>query len=552
MDDAAPRPTPGLAVAIVGHRADRIEDPAKVKERLGEILAFVIAQLESPGGLRLVSALAEGADRIAASAALEAGISLEAVLPFPSSEYAEDFVEAGPREEFYALLARSDSVLVMDGPATARDKAYDAAGRALLDNCDLLLAVWDGQPGRGRGGTREVIAEAARRGLPIVTISPDGASTALLHWPANSGPVRLQDRLERPVEELAHLLSALVGEAALRDLDGYWLAQKGLPSRSWLYAAYPLLLRLVGQGSKRKRQAAGEPPPPIAEPALRRAFNWWDGTAICAAQAFRSAVIVNFALAALAVLLAVGSLLAGGIKWLFVLAEVTTIMLLLANAWYAGRQRWQERWLESREIAEMLRVCLLLRGVGIGRPIADDGQGSWSVRYVRAFAREARLLAVDLSDATAAFRPLREDISGQAAWNEATALRMHRAGHRIGHFGEALFLTVLAAAIGWLTLRVIDPGAAGRLTNLLTAITAGFPAVATASYGIRLILDFEGVGTRAGRMAGALRALLAEWEGTSASAASLQDFARRAADIMLGDVAAWRLLAEGRRLAIPG
>ena len=88
--------------------------------------------------------------------------------------------------------------------------------------------------------------------------------------------------------------------------------------------------------------------------------------------------------------------------------------------------------------------------------------------------------------------------------------------------------------------------------HVLTAVTAGLPALATASYGIRLILDFEGVAERARRLAWALRRLLAEWETRPPSAAGLQDFARGAADIMLGDVAAWRLLAEGRRLAIPG
>ncbi|WP_372056767.1 hypothetical protein P7L74_13995 [Tistrella mobilis] len=34
--------------------------------------------------------------------------------------------------------------------------------------------------------------------------------------------------------------------------------------------------------------------------------------------------------------------------------------------------------------------------------------------------------------------------------------------------------------------------------------------------------------------------------------AAAQERARRAADIMLGDVASWRIAAEGRTLAIPG
>jgi len=53
-------------------------------------------------------------------------------------------------------------------------------------------------------------------------------------------------------------------------------------------------------------------------------------------------------------------------------------------------------------------------------------------------------------------------------------------------------------------------------------------------------------------MAAALRGSLTGWDPTQANVAELQGAARLTADIMLGDVAAWRLLAQGRRLKIPG
>jgi hypothetical protein len=271
-----------------------------------------------------------------------------------------------------------------------------------------------------------------------------------------------------------------------------------------------------------------------------------------AAQAFRSAVIVNFALAALAVLLAAFSVLAETAKWLFVVAEVAVILLLLVNTWHAGRDRWQERWLEAREVAEMLRVTLMLRAAGIGRGIGDAGESVGGAAYVRALARAAPLPAADLSDPAAGGRALIDEVAGQAGWNEANEKRMHRAAHRIERIGESLFAAVLVAAIGWLILYLAAPDIAGRFKYALTAVTAGFPAVATASYGIRIILDFEGVAERSRRMAAALRALIARWEAGPQTAAAFQAFAGEAADIMLGDVAAWRLLAEGRRLAIPG
>ena len=536
-------------MAIVGHRAPRIVDPDAVTSRLSEVLALV----RPAGEVRLVSALAEGADRLGASMAVSAGIPLEIVLPFASDEYERDFEDEDSRSAFRELLAQATSVLVLDGAASARDRAYEGVGKALLDNCDLLVAVWDGGPGRGPGGTRDVVAEAVRRGLPVVTIDPEGKEAALLRVPgATLGPARLEDAVQAPAGGLKEVAAGLAGATLAAEVAGHWLARWRRPLLPSFHRAWPLLLRLAGAGPKRRRasDAASSPPPAPPQTRLREAFRWWDEVAIYAAQAFRSAVIVNFALAALAVVIASLSLFGGAAKWLFVLAEVIVILLLLANTWYANRQRWQERWLESRQVAEMLRVALMLRDVGIGRGIKADG--GWAAAYVAALARSAPLEAADLSDVAGAARPLIAEIEGQAGWNEATAGRMHRAGHRIERVGEILFLAVLLTAVGWLVAAMVDQAIADDFISPITAVTGGLPAIATACYGIRIILDFEGVADRARRMASALRAQLAAWEATAPSLAGLQALARGAADIMLGDVANWRLLAEGRRLAIPG
>ena len=36
---------------------------------------------------------------------------------------------------------------------SSRDEAYERAGRHVVDRADVLIALWDGQPPRGRGGT---------------------------------------------------------------------------------------------------------------------------------------------------------------------------------------------------------------------------------------------------------------------------------------------------------------------------------------------------------------------------------------------------------------
>jgi hypothetical protein len=548
---AAPHPPSGLAVAIVGHRPARIVDADRVQDQLRSILARVRAALPPSARLRLVSALAEGADRMGAAAAPEIGAALDVVLPFAPHEYEKDFDEEASRHAFRALLAQAEAVLVLDGAADARDLAYEAAGRTLLDNSDLVVAVWDGQPGRGRGGTQEVLADAARRQMPIVVVTPDGSSATVLQAEGTRDPQRLDDLWRQPIEALDHALIKIAAIApATLTAQVQWLAAAQLPPTGWVHGAYPLLLRLIGLGRKRRKGSGDETEAPRGE--LDEAFAWWDDTAVRAAQSFRSAVIINFALAALAVVLAAFSVLAGPAKWLFVIAEVATILLLLANNWHAGRSRWQERWLEAREAAEMLRVTRMLREAGIGRASASNGEQRGASAYASALARGLPIRDTDFSAVHAAGRGLVEEVTDQASWNEANAARMHKAAHRIERIGELLFAAVLVAAVGWLILYLSAPATAERLKYGLTAVTAGLPAIATASYGIRIILDFEGVAERSRHMAAALRSLLARWEASPPTVAALQAFARDAADIMLGDVAAWRLLAEARRLTIPG
>ena len=200
----------------------------------------------------------------------------------------------------------------------------------------------------------------------------------------------------------------------------------------------------------------------------------------------------------------------------------------------------------------MLRVSLMLRQVGIGRPLGDRGDGRSSVAYVLAMARSSPLDTADPASGSGVAAALIDRIESQAAWNEDNARRMHSAGHRLGRLGELLFGIVLAASVAWLVLAAFRPDQAEWTKYLLTALTAGLPAIASATYGVRLILDFEGSAERSRRMAADLRSLVAAWRSGPATASSLQALAQGAADVMLGDVAAWRLLAEARRLAVPG
>lgn len=156
-----------IAIGITGHRDYIQSDRASMA--IDEALSVIVAQYgETP--LQLLSPLAEGADRHVVWRAL-ASYSIQLIVPLPLEleAYLLDFNTPSSKAEFITLLEQADEVIQLPA-AGSRDECYLAAGMYLLDRCDVLLALWDGSPARGMGGTAQIVAEARKRELPIAWI----------------------------------------------------------------------------------------------------------------------------------------------------------------------------------------------------------------------------------------------------------------------------------------------------------------------------------------------------------------------------------------------
>ena len=154
-------------VGITGHRVL----PPRTERLVDAALRDVVAQ-HADDDLVGVSALAEGADSLFADAVLDAGGSLVVVVPARGYRSA---LPAAHRPVFDALLARATRVIALDHE-DATDEAYMDGGLRVLDEVDVLVAVWDGQPARGLGGTAQVVDAAVERHLPVTVIWPAGAT----------------------------------------------------------------------------------------------------------------------------------------------------------------------------------------------------------------------------------------------------------------------------------------------------------------------------------------------------------------------------------------
>lgn len=117
------------------------------------------------------SSLAVGADQVFANEVLSAGGAIVVVVPFP--EYADRYPAGAERQAYLALRDSARDVWVL--PRVGDDRAcYLLAGKVVVENCDRLLAVWDGEGAKGEGGTGDIVAYAVGRGKSVTWLDPYG------------------------------------------------------------------------------------------------------------------------------------------------------------------------------------------------------------------------------------------------------------------------------------------------------------------------------------------------------------------------------------------
>lgn len=152
-------------IGFSGHR--ELGDPAVVTEAISAALDRVAARR---GPLAVVCSAASGADTLFLEAVSRRSLPFFLLLPFRRARFQQDFA---PRDwqRVQPLLERALHVEEL-GETETPEEAYLETGVRVADRCDILLAVWDGQPARGRGGTAEVVAYARELGKPLILIDP--------------------------------------------------------------------------------------------------------------------------------------------------------------------------------------------------------------------------------------------------------------------------------------------------------------------------------------------------------------------------------------------
>jgi len=151
-----------LVFSITGHMDIKKSSVDAVRSHLVQFFKEVKDEYSNTR-IILISPLAEGGDRIAAEAALEAEVELMLVFPMEKKIYEATF--SGGEEsvlEFNRLFScASNKECPIILPLTGMNddiSQYRALGRFLVSNSHVLVAIWDGIAYKPNGGVSDVVA----------------------------------------------------------------------------------------------------------------------------------------------------------------------------------------------------------------------------------------------------------------------------------------------------------------------------------------------------------------------------------------------------------
>jgi hypothetical protein len=437
-----------LRVGITGHRV--LQSPDEVRRKIRYALSTMCARLsddDRPAAVTIVSALAEGADRLAVHVALETPRTrLEVVLPLEPADYEKDFHGAESIAEFRKLCERGSARVVS---TAERPFAYRDAGRAVVDNVDVMLAVVDQDAGDNIGGTVDTVSYARNRGVPVVLIDPAG-----------------EDHPEVP---------------ALKTESSTFNAMKVSPTKfqKHLQANYEILLG--GDTNDRDLAAIGEW---IVGPFTRA-----DLLALRFQSYYYRLGAAIFSLAALAVCAGIGQLIFFSDEPTWLWLEVACIVAGLCCYLTGSKLQVSDRWLTYRSLAERFRTSVYLARAAIGeypepvrersgREVIAEG---WVVETARDVWRARPNVVVDESDVPILRALLAEQwMSGQIRYHQGAERKQRRRERQI--HGLTLVAVLFALVVGVLhASHLVGHGDLGDLLSL-----AGFavPLAAAALNGI--------------------------------------------------------------------
>lgn len=369
-----------LLVAVTGHRDLLAGETGGIRERVRGFLSELARNCPARR-VTVLSALAEGADRLVAEEALALGLDLVVPLPMPRALYVEDFASAASRDAFEALCARAVEILELplargnrpgdiEAHGPARDRQYAALGVYLCAHCHVLLALWDGKPSERLGGTAQVVRFLHDDVMPGYT---------------DHRSVSHQAMLDDESDLVYHIVCSRDREdgapvSGLEPLECHWFTKDRDHPRS---AALPAQHRLIfSRGNEFSEEIIAfgdsiaaadnsltndlEVEPSVFENlrSIDSIFRQADWLAIRYQKLHMRVLRVTYALV---FLIGTMFILYSDVETVqyFLYAMIALSVLLVATQYVAKRGAWHRKYLDYRALAEGLRVQFYWAAAGV-------------------------------------------------------------------------------------------------------------------------------------------------------------------------------------------
>lgn len=480
----------------------------------------------------------------------------------------------------------------------ASDRAA-LAGQVMIEQIDLLVAVWDGHSPGPVGGTKHTITRALETGVPVLWIDASSPSD----WRLLDAPETLASRWHRPELLDAEAVQKFGGDLVPDDegsIGQTLLDQQPPPVKSRKrFHAYRRIEAMFGNGitglfasltqryapeddvvtrdaaallgSARSLRTTDAKLVAQTETDIVRRFARADAIATYLSDAYRGGMVANLLLAAFAVIGGIAYLpfFDAALKWPFALFEFILLAMILLVIVIGRKRDWHGRWFQTRRVAEYLRHAPFMLLLGVARPTGAwpyNSDTRWPEDYVRSILREIGLPNAVIDQAT--LRTSLENWIGshvavQRAYHRAKAIRLNRIDHRLERFSEYLFL--LAMLIVALYLCGEAAAAAGLIptetlhhaSKLFTFLGVALPTLGGALAGIHYFADFGRFAAISESTASRLEAieqrigLLLAAPDDELDYGRVANIARAVDEIVVSEIEHWQDVFGGKHISVP-
>ncbi len=134
-----------------------------------------------------VSSIVAGASAVFAESCVALGVPLRVLLPVPRELLLKGY-SSRERERFEHLIQRALSVETISGEDSADEQHYEC-GLQIVQQCQELLAVWDGRRPQDMSGPGDIVEFAKQIGRPVSWIHRDTGAVQELQRQSEQRPI---------------------------------------------------------------------------------------------------------------------------------------------------------------------------------------------------------------------------------------------------------------------------------------------------------------------------------------------------------------------------